>query len=286
VYTPPPPSADHQHGRERAPPWAVPPRDDISPPAELRSAGADEETCEVCPFFGSEAGCFRSFRCGSCEKLHTKPNSVRFCAGGNETCLKKAACERRHRVWHSWEDAEAFYQRTGPYQPPGQPSDEGTSDAALIELYDLHVDELSRAQAMFRAVCGRAEGESDDDDHVPGEGELRLRYARGLYMICRQGWQIGCGCGKQLGGRLTPVGHKNARLVAERAHTTPNLGLGFDTRPAAGMTPLLADEDAPRSCSSIASDAVAFASKWVACGVMHSGAPGHAPGGSALAGSK
>ena len=120
------------------PPRASPPLDDASdkaaavePPwSAARAAGyaatveplpgfealADEAAHgeAPCRFFGSEAGCFKAQKGQRCGARHDAPNRVTRCRMG-DNCHKMAACGKRHRAWTSWQHAEAYYRREGPF---------------------------------------------------------------------------------------------------------------------------------------------------------------------------
>ena len=183
-----------------APPqWSRVPRPLVPLPmvelAEM-SGGSTDEAAQLCPYFGSESGCFASFRGAephSCPYRHADPNSVPLCGaaegvrGAGKRCLRMAACNRRHRVWSGWQDAQCFYLRIGPYDhgtaglgggyvgpgeggaPAAGANDSGAGGdgeteetSAFLQLcapsapYAEHRYTVERSRQMFERVCGRA----------------------------------------------------------------------------------------------------------------------------------
>ena len=194
----------------------------------------NSEAAEDCPFFGSEAGCYAVLHGRKCDFRHERPNTVEGCKAGDTRCLKTAACPKRHRVWRSWQDCEAFYCRRGPYdrrathQGHGAAASSGSSGSSGAAFsYAKHLSEVTDAKHRFEMVCGRG--------GMPSHGGVRgmaARYGKGFMLACRhaddvaEGVVEGRGLGRARQGLAEPVHHKALRMEAERSWFFPKLGIG------------------------------------------------------------
>lgn len=127
------------------------------------------------------------------------------------------SCGRRHRHWQSWEDAEAFYRRAGPYsknKDTHSPVDESSSP------YALHEEEVRIATEMFNAVSAPKEV----DLNVFDRDALLAHYDKGAKMALRLGFQPGTCLGKRGLGILEPVPARLSGIVYNGAHHVPFIG--------------------------------------------------------------
>ena len=212
-------------------PWADPPDERYPVPEDalLDPIGLASAEGSACKYFGSERGCLSALNArGQCEHgTHAAPNAARWCDRG-QGCLKKGGCNLRHRQWRSWQDAECFYRRVGPYT--------------------LESSAETRALRALHAAEGRAgwAGQITRDDPYT-EHKLAVGYAqhvlRGLFgqaplpprpplpvplaLMWRMGYVEGRGLGKTGQGILEPVALRNERALGERQFY-PLLGVGAD----------------------------------------------------------
>ena len=132
-------------------------------------------------------------------------------------------CSKRHRAWTSWLDAEAFYQRAGPYCTS---TEEETTSGTESSPYAQHRAEAADALRTFELVCG-AHGQ-DVEYTLSGE-ELMQRYGKGASLMFQSGFKVGKGAGPQSGGLLLPVSHVPTRAQLSNTNGTWLLsGLGAD----------------------------------------------------------
>ena len=228
-------------GVSAGPPWAPTPYPlaPLPPDEELAFTRAlcTDHGKEDCKWFGSEAGCYAAMHGRKCDAKHTNPNAASACTAGEgavKGCLKMGACSKRHRRWRSWQDAEAFYTRSGPYSlvpPPvyaGPSIDAGTRPKSSEAPYDEHLGSLRHAKDRHEEVCGRGAMV-----YAGGVEEIAARYGMGYVLACRMGRDDialgvvhGRGLGRHRQGINEPPYHKSLRMLAERAQFFPMLGVG------------------------------------------------------------
>jgi len=234
VHAPPPPVAG---ARAALPPWASAPRQNLPLPPESELRCGDESAAEDCRWFGSEAGCFLALRGERCPHRHIAPNKVSRCSAG-ERCLWMAACSKRHREWHSWQECESFYQRRGPYStaPPSATPVQDTSQQLATQqpatqqpgsqqlTMHEHLQAVEAAQLMVEAVHGR-----QPEACGGSSGALDVvRCPRAAQMLQRWGFDaaVGLGIARAGHGLSEAISHVPARYLEKGFRLCPNLGLG------------------------------------------------------------